>query len=212
MFKFNLDPLVELQLLKTNFLINSCIMNSQTKSITEGNKSRRDNKRLHPNGKIPCSLDENDRSIIKAFCEVNLQPLRSVVDLARNHCAIYCNHEGQEILLGNVEKIVYKKTFEVLQSFKLFTSRNLQPGQKPESTIVKAGTKIFTSEDFNFFWIPVPTEEGYVKVERWIVVKNTILRQVRSLMLVNEEKGIGLKEGMKRVDIVELMEPIQRKY
>lgn len=93
----------------------------------EHNKMRRGYKKLHPKGKISANQDENDRSIIKTFCEVNLQPLRSVVDLDRNQCAIFCNHEGQEILFGKVEKIVYKKTFELLQPFKLFTKRNLQP-------------------------------------------------------------------------------------
>ena len=181
-------------------------MKTQTLSPSERNKARREYKRNHPNGKIPGTLDENDRFIIKTFCEVNRQPLRSVVDLSRNQCSIYCIHEGQETLLGKVEKIVYKKTFEVLQAFKLYTSRNIVPGKKPQSIIIKSGTKIFLSENFNYFWIPVPGEEGYIKIERWIVVKNTILRQVRSLMLINEENGIGMKENMTRIDLVELMD------
>ena len=72
----------------------------------ERNRARSEYKKTHPNGKISAALDENDRSIIKTFCEVNLQPLRSVVDLAKNDCTIYCNHEGQELILGKVRKIV----------------------------------------------------------------------------------------------------------
>lgn len=182
-------------------------MNSLQISRTNRNRERRVYRKTHPNGRIRETLDEIDRDLIKSFCNLNAQPLRSIVDLERNQCLIFCYHEGQELLLGRIQKVVYKKTFEVMAPFKLFTIRDVKANQMPQRVIISPGTRIFLSEDFNYFWVPVPTKEEWVKVERWIVVKNTSVRQVRSLMIINEENGLGMKDGMVRIDLVELMSP-----
>lgn len=162
------------------------------------------NKR-YSNGRISGTLDEEDRKLIKAFCSHNRYPLRSEVDLKRNKCLIYCEHQGQEVLLGTIEKVVYKKTFDILQPFRLYLNRQPGPDEKPAVIMVPEGTRVFLSEDLQHFWIPVPTEQEWVKAPRWVVVRNTSIRQVRSLMLINEQEGIGLKDNMQRIDLVELL-------
>lgn len=182
-------------------------MQTNHPTLAAQKRARRAYKRTHPNGKIPDRLDENDRSVIKTFCEISSLPLRSVVDLTKNESYIYQKQDGHETLLGTVRKVVYKKTFEVLQPFKLYTTRDQDSRVKPESTTIEAGTRIFTSDDFCYFWIPVPTDQQWVKVERWVVVKNTTLRQIRSLFLMKGIQGRQAKESCHSlIDMVEFVE------
>lgn len=166
------------------------------------------------NGKIPAYLDETDRAVIKEFCKVkvnpfNLYPLRSVIDLTHNDCTIYFEQNGKQFFVGKVKKEVFKKTYELLVPFKLYVNREPVPGEKPKSYIVPASTIVHTSEDFNSFYVPVPAKEpefpgdiDYVKIPRFVLSK--IIRQVRSLMLVNEPEGIGTDDGMQKIDLVQL--------
>lgn len=165
--------------------------------------------------RVPGVLDEHDRAIIKEFCKLNKSPLRAVVDLNKNSCMLYVKPGNEEIMLGRIQKIVYKDTFVLLNQFKYFPNRKNSDSVTTTPTkkfiILQPGTEIFTdSENKNKFWIPVENE--YVLIDRYIMVKSAVIRQKYELYLINPEENIGVEENQKNIELIKMLSNVKSTY
>jgi hypothetical protein len=170
---------------------------------TAENKHRKEYRKTHPNGRVPAFLDESDRVIIKVYCKHHSQPLKATVDLENNNCAIMSAIGNDSILIGTIQKVVYKDTFVLLNEFKLYPDRNRQPGTKTVVVTLKAGTELVVcGDDKNKLWVPI--NGIYELMPRWIFAKGADMKQMYSLFLTNAEDNVGAGEGQHKVDLVYL--------
>jgi hypothetical protein len=171
---------------------------------TASNKQRREYRKTHPNGRVPGYFNENDRSIIKAYCKAEGPLFRAIVDLENNNCTINIIIDDISFFIGNVQKVVYNDTFVLLNEFKLYINRNIQKGDKPLSVILPIGTEIIISQD-DKNKVLVLVGDNYILVDRWIFSTKANMRQLYSLFLTNPEERVGLEDNQTKIDLVRIV-------
>lgn len=154
--------------------------------------------------RVPGYLNENDRAIIKEFCKLNRHPLQAVVDLNKNLCTLYAVENGNKLEMGTIQKVVFKNTFVLLNTFNYYPNRNPLVGTKRKVIYLPPGTEITVCDyDKNKLWIPI--EDEWVLIDRYIIMKSANVRQKFELYLSNPQEGIGIGEGQKRIELLKMI-------